>query len=67
MRIAAHGFAQGFLNGGSECVGESEVIALFAAHLNGFGDYDADVFRAFFEVIEALLDRRDAVLFGRDD
>ena len=67
MRIATDGLPQSFLNGGSERVGEGEVIALIAAHLNGFGDDGTDIFGAFFQVIEAVLNRGDAFLFGRDD
>ena len=46
---------------------EGNVIAFVAAHLNCFSDDDADVFSAFFEVFETVLNRGDAFLFWRDD
>src|SRR5271167_4337110 len=35
--------------------------------MDGFGNNLADVFGTFFDIVEPVLDRRDALLFGGDD
>ena len=67
MRVAADGFAERVLNRGSEGLGESLRIALFAALLDCFGDDGAYVFDAAPGVVEALLNFLEAFLLGADD
>src|SRR4029077_18928336 len=65
--ILADRLAQRLLDCGRQRFGEGLVVALFTAHLDGFGDNGADVFSAPLLAVEPLANFLQAFLLRRDD
>src|SRR4029077_5137146 len=65
--ILADRLAQRLLDCRRQRFGEGLVVALFTAHLDGFGDNGADVFGAPLLAVEPLANFLQAFLLGCDD